>query len=106
MDKHAPISLGIELKVPNILLALKEVTDPYQLGTQLDIDTNHLKTFENNHPKCIDRQKIEVIKFWLNNKECSWKILADAVEHMDCHKRVVDSLNELHLRATNMQGEH
>ena len=101
MDKHAPIyiSLGTELKVPNILLALEEVTDPYQLGTQLEIKPHHLKVFEHDYPD-IERQKIEVIDFWLNNNvECSWEVLANAVERMERYGKVVDSLRELHRRA-------
>ena len=96
----AILSLGTELTVPNILLALKEVTEPYLLGIHLGIYPHHLKVFEYDHPKDIERQKIELIKFWLDNHvECSWKVLADAVKCMGCHRKVVHSLWELHLKS-------
>ena len=110
MNKHAPISLGIELELRNILLALKKVTDPYQLGTQLGIATHYLQEFEYDYPKDIERQKIEVINFWLdNNEDCSWEVLADAVKGMGGYGKIVDSLRELHrrARATNIiHDEH
>lgn len=101
-------SLGIELTVSNILLALEKVTDPYLLGIQLGIEPHLLETFKVKHhlqSTDTERQKIEVIKLLLNNKNCSWKTLADAVKDMNNHGKVVDSLTELHRRATNMQDE-
>ena len=97
MNKHAFISLGIELTVSNILLALEKVIEPQELGIHLGIELHQLKK---RHVKYTERQKIEVIKLLLNNNaKCSWETLADAVERMNCHGKVVDSLRELHRRA-------
>ena len=92
----------------SILLKLEEVTNPHGLGIRLGIKPHMLELIEKNHPQCTERQMTEVIRLWLKNKECSWKVLADAVEKMNCHGKVVDSLRELHPRAyaTNMQDEH
>jgi hypothetical protein len=97
--------------VRNILLALRKVVDPYQLGIQLEIESHHLDSFKMKfHQQCTKRVKIEVIKYWLHSDvEHSWEVLADAVEGMKCHGNVVNSLKELHRRATNyynMQDKH
>ena len=47
----------------DVLAELKEVAKSYQLGIQLKIDSSELDMIEKNHPKDIDRQKIEVIKY-------------------------------------------
>ena len=77
------------------MFALKEVTDPYLLGAHLGIKTRHLKKIKlERHQQCIERVKIEVIRYWLGdiNANCSWETLADAVKCMGCHGNVVDSL--------------
>ena len=67
----------------DVLAALAEVTKPYQLGIQLRIESSELDTIERNHSKDIDRQKTEVIKYWLRNSpDPSWTTLASAVERM------------------------
>ena len=100
---HLSISLGTELKVPNILLALETVTNPYLLGIYLGIEPHHLDYIEHYNYSNIERQKIEIIMFWLdNNVECSWKVLADAVACMGCHQKLVDSLRELQRAAAGV----
>ena len=78
-----------------ILAALTEITKPYQLGIQLKIDLTELDKIEKNHPKHIDRQKTEVIKYWLHNSpDASWITLAEAVERMGGHAGLVERLRE------------
>jgi hypothetical protein len=87
--------IGTDFTVSNILLALEEVTEPYLLGIHLGIEPHHLKRFEREHHD-TERRKIEVIRYWLlNNEECSWETLADAVKRMDHHGNVVDSIRIL-----------
>ena len=79
----------------DVLAALIEVTKPYQLGIQLRIDLAELDTIEKNHPGDIDRQKTEVIKYWLRNSpDASWTTLANAVERVGGHARLVERLRE------------
>ena len=59
----------------DVLAAVKEVTKPYQLGIQLKIDSSELDTIERNHPK-----------------DPSWTTLANAVEKMGGHARLVEEL--------------
>ena len=79
----------------DVLAALFEVTKPYQLGIQLKIDTSELDTIERNHPKDIDRQKTEVIKYWLRNSpDPSWTTLASALERMGGYAMLGKTLRE------------
>ena len=79
----------------DILAALTEITDPYQLGIQLKVDLAELDTIEKNHPENVGRQKTEVIKYWLRNSpDASWTTLASAVERMGGHARLVETLRE------------
>ena len=79
-----------------VLAALKEVTKPYKLGIQLKIDSSTLKTIEENHRGDIDRQKTEVIEHWLHNSpDASWTTLANAVERMGGHSKLVGRLKGL-----------
>ena len=79
----------------DILAALLEVAKPYQLGIQLRIDLAELDKIERSHHEDIDRQKTEVIKYWLRNSQnASWTKLANAVERMGGHANLVDTLRE------------
>ena len=79
----------------DIQAALTEVTAPYQLGIQLKIDLEELDRIEKNHPGDIDRQKTEVIKYWLRNSpDASWTTLANAVEGMGGHATLAETLRK------------
>ena len=79
----------------DILAALTEVVRPYQLGIQLKIDLAKPDIIERNHPGDIDRQKAEVVKYWLpNSPDASWTTLANAVERMGGHAKLVKTLRE------------
>jgi hypothetical protein len=79
----------------DVLAAIKEVTKPYQLGIQLKIGSSDLDEIERNHPRDIDRQKTEVVKYWLRNSpDASWTTLANAVERMGGHARLAGRLRE------------
>ena len=79
----------------DFLVVLTEVTKPYQLGIQLKIDLAELDSIERNHPRDVDRQKIEVIKYWLHNSpDPSWTTLASAVERMGGQAMLAETLRE------------
>ena len=86
-------------KLGDIISNIKDISKPYELGIHLGIDVHELDKNEQNFPRDVERQKVEAIKFWLRNFDCSWKTLADAIEKMRCHGNLVKLLKELHLKA-------
>ena len=95
---------GITVAMPTfkeILSALKEITEPYELGIHLDIEAYILRRFEKNHPGDVERQKAEVIDHWQRNcgNKYSWKDLADAIERMGTHSNLVKILRDKHIEA-------
>ena len=90
----------IERQLGDVLLALREITEPHELGVHLGIETYKLKTFEKNYPRDINRQKMEVLEHWLHNSlDCSWEVLANAVEKIGSHGNLVKRLRDKHLKA-------
>jgi hypothetical protein len=84
--------LGIS-DLADVLAAIKEVTKPYQLGIQLKLGPSELDEIEKNYRGDIDRQKTEVVKYWLRNSpDASWTTLANAVEGMGGYAGLVKSL--------------
>ena len=77
----------------DVLTALQDFTEPYQLGIQLKIDLSTLKAIEKNHHGDISRQKTDVIEYWLRNStDASWTTLSNAVERMGGHARLVEDV--------------
>ena len=59
----------------------------------MKIDSSELDSIEKNHLRDIDRQKTEVVKYWLRNSpDASWTTLAKAVEKMGGYARLVGRL--------------
>jgi hypothetical protein len=78
-----------------ILSAIKEITKPHKLGMHLHIPPHELEKIEENFPRDVDRQRTEVIKYWLrNSSDCSWEALARAVEEMGGHRNLVEKLRD------------
>ena len=87
-------------------MALKVITEPHQLGIYLSVPTHELEKFEKNHPKDVDRQMAEVIKYWHNNADdCSWEALANAVEKMGRYDNLVKRLRERHSKPAGQNVE-
>ena len=86
-------------KLKDIISNIKDISNPYELGIHLGIDEHELDKIERNFPRDVERQKLEAIKYWLRNFDCSWETLADAIESMRCHSNLVKRLRELHLKA-------
>ena len=70
----------------------------FSLGVQLGIETGDLKYIERDYTGDLERCKIEVIEFWLRNyyPEATWNKLAQAVEDMGGHPKVVETLRANH----------
>ena len=99
MNNHGYYSLGI-WSLADVLTAIKEVTKPYQPGIQLKIDSSQLDTIERSHPRDIDRQKTEVVKYWLcNSSDASWTTLANAVKRMGGHARLAERLKNKEIKS-------
>ena len=78
-----------------MLSELRIITDPYQLGVFLDIESHVLKEIEKDHRQ-VSEQRRAVIEYWHRNcSECSWGALADAVDKMGDHSNLVKTLREL-----------
>ena len=105
IENNHPRDIKLSISdLADVLAALKEVTKPYQLGIQLKICSSELDEIEKNHPKDIDRQKTEVIKYWLHNSpDASWTTLANAVERMGGHARLAEGLREKEQNEESMQ---
>ena len=70
-----------QLKLKDVQNELKEVTEWYQLGIQLEVPVDKLCTIESNHSRDADRCKTEALIWWLHNiEDTSWGKLAKAVE--------------------------
>ena len=79
----------------DIVADLHVISTPYLLGIQLNIDPSTLKVIEKNHPGDINRQKTEVIEYWLrNSSNASWKSLVNAVERLGEYNNLVKTLRE------------
>ena len=75
----------------------KEVTDWYSLGIQLEIATSDLDHIEKNYRGDTKRCKTEAFKHWLHNdQEPTKSKLAQAVEDMGGHAKVVQTLRADH----------
>ena len=92
---HADSSNPVILR--QILSATQEVTEYYSLGIQLGIHTSHLDQIEKDYGGHAKRCKIEVIKFWLRNfQNFTWNKLAQAIEGMELHANLVQTLKAKH----------
>ena len=71
------------------------MTKPYLLGVHLGIDTHKLKVIEQRNSKDIEQQKIEVINYWFDNFNPSWKALADAVKSIGSYDNLAKDLADM-----------
>ena len=82
------------LNVANALLQLKDINNIGPLGVHLHIPLSKIRQIEQEN-KDIERQKIEMIDFWLGNSkpsDCSWERLAEALNCVGGHSRLVSRL--------------
>ena len=76
-------------QLEEIILAVKEITDPFILGVHLGIKLHELKKIDENYPRDVDR----VLNYWLcDSSDCSLEALAiAAVENMGGHGKSAHS---------------
>ena len=99
MTVRCDMYIGPQLK--EIILALKDISDPCTLGVHLGIELPKLKKIERNHRQDVNRQMIEVIEYWRQSRsDHSWEALASAVENMGGHGNLVQELKDKHLENT------
>ena len=105
-ETHAVIfifTIGQQLSRSDVISALKKVMKPYLLGVHLGIDPHKLKEFECCNSKDIEQQKIEVINYWFDNFNPSWKALADAVKRIGSYNNLAKDLADMHVTCSGMK---
>lgn len=96
------VNHSLEFSIKNIVLALKEINDVFNLGVQLDIQPHYIRNIESHHKYDLNRQKTEVIDFWLHNSDnCSWGTLALAVKRLGTHDQLASQLSQMETTVCN-----
>ena len=60
---------------------LRDVTEWYQLGVQLELSMDTLRTIECNHPHDAQHCKIEVLSCWVQNAPETSRVCALRLQH-------------------------
>ena len=87
----------------NILCELEEITNLYNFGLQLGIDTRVLDRIDRDHRNDVERQRSEIIKYWYRNTEESertWGRVADAIRRLGGHHNLETRLRQLPITTT------
>ena len=82
----------------NVLCELGEITNPYNFGLQLGIDSKVLDRIDRDHRNDVERQRSEIIKYWYRNtaeSERTWGRLADAIGKLGGHRNLETKLRQL-----------
>ena len=82
----------------NMLCELGEITNLYNFGLQLGIDSKVLDRIDREHRNDIERQRSEIIKFWYRNtveSERTWGRVADAIKRLGDHRNLETRLRQL-----------
>jgi hypothetical protein len=82
----------------NILCEVEEITNPYNFGLQLGIDSKVLDRIDRDHRNDVERQRSEIIKFWYRNtaeSERIWGRIADAIRRLGGHRNLETKLRQL-----------
>lgn len=81
-----------EVILKDAIVELKGV-NWFSLGIQLDIEKCELDKMKSKHPHDENLCMIEVLDYWLKNtSDPTWHNLADAVEKVGGHSKVVENL--------------
>ena len=77
-----------ELK--DLIYELKGV-DWHHLGVQLDVPTHTLHNIGRENP--IEARRLsEVLQYWLNNGEASWKAIVKALKGIGGHENIIKTI--------------
>lgn len=76
---------------------LRDVTaaDWFTLGVKLGIKTAKLREIETDHPRDVQRCKLEVLDWWLRNiPQVSWEKLADVLHNIGGYDALAQRLKK------------
>ena len=90
-------------KLRDLVYVLKGV-DWYKLGVQLDVPTHALNNFDKEH-SAQDRKLSEVLQYWLNNGEASWKEIVTALKRIDGHGNIIKTIELEYINTQSQSGE-
>ena len=102
-DTEVPDSESSDvLNVKNLFSELTTVTDWYQLGVYLGLQTHKLDKIQQDHAhQGNDRQMLVMLGLWLRRTQnATWDNVVSALEQMGVN-RVADSIRQKHLRRAN-----
>jgi len=102
-DTEVPDSESSDvLNVKNLFSELTTVTDWYQLGVYLGLQTHKLdKIIQDHAHQGNDRQMLVMLGLWLRRTQnATWDNVVSALEQMGVN-RVADSIRQKHLRRAN-----
>ena len=103
------MSLSKLPKYSDIVRILAPLASKYfELGTQLELEYEQLKTAENDYKGNQLRCLHEIIHLWQQKTtgECSWSTLAEAVENVGGHDKLVRQLKERDMADSKPQALH
>lgn len=87
--------LPATLTLRRVQRELKDVTDWYSLGVQLDVPTSEMQRLDSTHRGNLERCKLDTLQYWMRNSEnVSWHYLAEALETMGGYANVMLSLRK------------
>ena len=75
-------------KLKDLVYELRGV-DWNELGIQLDVPKHVLNSISRDNPTEA-RKLSEVLQYWLNNGEASWKVIIKALKRIDGHKNIIE----------------
>ena len=75
-------------KLKDLVYELRGV-DWNELGIQLDVPKHVLNSISRDNPTEA-RKLSEVLQYWLNNGEVSWKVIIKALKRIDGHKNIIE----------------
>ena len=95
--------LGVQatdiLNVKNLSTELTTITNWYQLGLYLNLQTHDLNKIQQDHAhQGNDRQRLEMLSLWLRRTpNATWEDVVSALQQME-ENRVAENIRQKHLR--------
>ena len=87
------------LNVKNLSTELTTITDWYQLGLYLNLQTHELNKIQQDHAhQGNDRQMVEMLAVWLQRTpNATWGDMVNGLQQME-ENRVAENIRQKHLR--------
>ena len=102
-EVQATAEFGVQatdiLKVKNLSTELTMVTNWYQLGLCINLQTHELDKIQQDHVhQGNDRQRLEMLVLWLRcTPNATWENVVSALQQME-ENRVAEKIRQKHLR--------